>query len=84
MPKFLDHHAMGPDLPPEAKAGIAEQIKAGKADQFGVKGLNVFLATDGAAYCLSEAPDADAVVKSHEALGLPITRENVVEVESVV
>jgi Protein of unknown function (DUF4242) len=84
MPKFLDHHGMGPDLAPEAKAGIADQIKAGQADQFGVKGLNVFLTTDGEAYCLSDAPNADAVVKSHEALGIPIRRENVVEVESVV
>jgi hypothetical protein len=84
MPKFLDHHGMGPNLPLEAKEGIADQIKAGTADQFGVKGLNVFLTTDGEAYCLSDAPDADAVVKSHEALGFPIRRENVVQVESVV
>jgi Protein of unknown function (DUF4242) len=84
MPKFLDHHGMGPNLPPEAKAGIAEQIKAGRADQFGVTGLNVFLTTEGEAYCLSSAPDADAVVKSHEALGFPIRRENVVEVASVI
>ena len=64
MPTFLDHHAMGPSLPPEAKEGIADQIKAGTADQFGVRGLNVFLTGSGEAYCLSEAPDADAVVKS--------------------
>jgi hypothetical protein len=84
MPKFLDHHGMGPSLPPEAKAGIAEQIKAGQADQFGVTGLNVFLTPDGEAYCLSDAPDADAVVRSREALGFPIQRADVVEVESVV
>jgi hypothetical protein len=84
MPKFIDHHPMAPGLPPEAAEGIAARIKSGERDQFGCKGINVFLAKDGTAFCLSEAPSAEAVVKAHEAAGFPIGRDAVVEVDSVV
>ncbi len=84
MPKFLDHHATMPDIPPEAREGMADRIRAGETDEFGVRGLNVLLTTDGEGYCLTDAPDAEAVVKSHEALGFPLRRDDVVEVETVV
>jgi Protein of unknown function (DUF4242) len=83
MPKFMDHHEMR-DVAPELAAGIAERIKSGEADEHGVKGLNVFLGKDGTAYCLSEAPDAEAVVKAHGAVGFELDSADVVEVESVV
>jgi hypothetical protein len=83
MPKFIDHHEMR-DVAPEMAAGIAERINAGQPDKHGVKGLNVFLGKDGTAFCLSEAPDADAVIKAHESFGFSLDRKDVVEVESVV
>jgi Protein of unknown function (DUF4242) len=83
MPKFIDHHEMR-DVAPELAGGIAERIKAGQADEHGVKGLNVFLGKDGTAFCLSEAPNADAVIKAHESFGFSLDRQDVVEVESVV
>jgi hypothetical protein len=83
MPKFIDHHEMR-DVAPELAEGIAARIQTDEADEHGVKGLNVFLGKDGSAFCLSEAPDADAVVKAHEAVGFPLSRSEVVEVESVV
>jgi hypothetical protein len=83
MPKFIDHHEMQ-DVAPEMAAGIAERIKAGEADEHGVRGLNVFLGKDGTAFCLSEAPNADAVVEAHEAYGFSLDRKDVVEVESMV
>ena len=83
MPKFIDHHEMR-DVAPEMAQGIAERIKAGEPDEHGVKGLNVFLGKDGTAFCLSEAPDADSVVRAHEAVGFALERSDVVEVESVV
>jgi hypothetical protein len=83
MPKFIDHHEMR-DVAPELAEGIAERIRAGQPDEHGVKGLNVFFGTDGTAYCLSEAPDADAVVKAHKAFGFSLSRSDVVEVQSVV
>jgi hypothetical protein len=83
MPRFIDHHEMR-DVAPEMAAGIAERIKAGERDEHGVKGLNVFLGKDGTAFCLSEAPDADSVVRAHESYGFALRREDVVEVDSVV
>jgi hypothetical protein len=83
MPKFLDRHPM-PDVAPEMREGIAERIRAGETDEHGVKGLNVLLADNGEGFCLSEAPDADAVVRAHEAYGFQLRREDVVEVETVV
>jgi hypothetical protein len=83
MAKFIDHHEMR-DVAPEMAEGIAARIKAGQADEHGVTGLNVFLGKDGTAYCLSEAPDADAVVKAHQAFGFELDRSDVVEVQSVV
>jgi Nickel responsive protein SCO4226-like len=82
MPTFLDHHAM-PEPSPEMREGMASRLRAGAADEHGVTGLNVYLA-DGAAYCVTEAPDADAVVRSHEAVGVSIRREDVVEVRPVI
>jgi Protein of unknown function (DUF4242) len=82
MPTFLDHHAM-PAPTPEMKEGMAERLRSGRIDEHGVKGLNVYLA-DGEAYCLTEGPDADAVVRSHAAVGVSIDRGDVVEVTPVV
>lgn len=84
MPKYIDHHAMSPNLPPELHRGIAERLRAGEPDEFGVTGLNVYLGRDGTAFCLSDAPDSDAVVKAHEAAGFPLTADDVVEVEAIV
>jgi hypothetical protein len=83
VPKFIDHHEMS-DVAPEMAAAIGERIKAGEADEHGVKGVNVFLGKDGTAFCLSEAPDAEAVVKAHQAFGFSLDSADVVEVQSVV
>ena len=83
MPTFIDHHEMS-DVAPEMAAAIGERIKAGEADENGVKGLNVFLGKDGTAFCLSEAPDAEAVVKAHQANGFSLDSADVVEVQTVV
>jgi hypothetical protein len=83
MPTFIDHHEMS-DVAPEMAAAIGERIKAGEADENGVKGLNVFIGKDGTAFCLSEAPDAESVVKAHEAYGFALSSSDVVEVQSVV
>ena len=83
MPTFIDHHEMS-DVAPEMAAAIGERIKAGDAHEHGVKGLNVFLGKDGTAFCLSEAPDAESVVKAHRAYGFSLDSADVVEVQSVV
>ena len=83
MPKFIDYHAKMPEMPPEAVQQMAERIKAGQTDEFGVKPINVLMGTGGQAYCMTHAPDAEAVRKSHAAAGGPAPDE-VVEVQSLV
>lgn len=81
MPTFLDHHPM-PEISDQVREGIAARIRSAKTDENGARAVNVYLA-DGEAYCLSEAPDADAVVAAHRAAGVEIRREDVVEVAAV-
>jgi hypothetical protein len=81
MPTFLDHHAM-PELSVEMKEAMAGRIRSGQADENGAKAVNVYMA-DGEAYCLSDAPSAEAVVEAHEAAGVAIRREDVVEVTAL-
>ena len=63
---------------------LVREIEVPEPDEFGVTGLNVYLGKDGTAFCLSEAPDAAAVVKAHEAAGFPLDGSEVVEVQPVV
>jgi hypothetical protein len=57
-------------LPPEAIDQLTQDTEQQKSDQFGVRQVDLFYNSDGQAYCLLEAPDADAVRRHHEALGL--------------
>lgn len=83
MPTFIDYHAKLPDLPPEAVQEMRERIGSGATDEFGSKAVNVYLGTGGQAYCISEAPDAASVRKSHESKGVPLSESDIVEVNSV-
>ena len=84
MPKFLDYHAKAPEMPPETVQGVISAINAGQADEFGVKPLNAVLTDSGEAYCYTEAPNADAVCKSHESHGIPLGRGEVKEGQTFV
>ena len=83
VPKFIDHHVNLPPTPPAVAQQMAQAIKAGKADQFGVKMVNLYMG-GGQSFCHTEAPNADAVIKSHAANGIPQTRDHVFEVQSLV
>ena len=86
MPMFLDYHAM-PAMPPEQMKKMTDQLKATKAsrkaDSSGVVLLNVYMA-HGEAWGISEAPNAEAIMKSHAALGIKIKASDVVELTSVI
>ena len=82
MPRFLDHHPM-PGSPPRMDA-MKGRIERCEADEFGVTPKNVYAATNGNAYCVSDAADANAVIKAHAAMGVTITAANVDKVSSVV
>jgi hypothetical protein len=70
MPRFMDYHD-DLKLPDEAIQQITQETKDGKADQFGVRQVELFHNPEGNVYCLLEAPDADAVRSHHAALGVP-------------
>ena len=84
MPQFMDYHEKLPDMPPEAAAQAKAMLEAGERNEFGSKGINVFFGTEGQAFCLSDSPDVESVIKSHEAMGIPIDAENIVEVNPLV
>jgi hypothetical protein len=69
MPQFMDFHA-DLKLPADAIAQLTEDTKHGTTDEFGVSQVELFHNRDGQVYCLLEAPDADAVRRHHEALGI--------------
>ena len=70
MPQFMDfHHDL--KLPDQAIQQIAQDTKDKKADEFGVRQVELFHNSDGNVYCLLDAPSAEAVRKHHEALGVP-------------
>jgi hypothetical protein len=58
-------------LPVEAISQIAQDTKEAKTDQFGVRQVELYHNSEGKVYCLLEAPDAEAVRRHHEALGVP-------------
>lgn len=80
MPKFMDYHRTLPSA--EIGQKVATAIKAGRPDQFGTKPLNVFMGKSEA-WCLTEAPNAEAVYKSHESLGARLSTGDITEVSIV-
>ena len=70
MARFMDFHE-GLKLPAEAIAQIAEDTRKAKADQFGVRQIELYHNAEGKVYCLLEGPDEAAVREHHAALGVP-------------
>lgn len=70
MPQYMDFHD-GLKLPQEAVEQITSDAKAHKADEFGVRQVELYHNAEGKVYCLLDAPDADAVRSHHAALGVP-------------
>jgi len=69
MPRFMDYHD-NLKLPGEAIAQIADDTRHGRADEFGVRQVELFHNPAGQVYCLLDGPDEDAVRKHHAALGV--------------
>ena len=69
MPQFMDFHE-DLKLPPEAIAQIADETRQERADEFGVRQVELYHSPEGQVYCLLEGPDEDAIRKHHAALGL--------------
>ncbi len=76
----MDFH---PDLklPDEAIRQLRDDAANKKYDEFGVRQVELYHNPEGHIYCLLEAPDAEAVRKHHEAIG--VSCGDVHEVESL-
>jgi Protein of unknown function (DUF4242) len=70
MALFMDFH-QDLKLPAEAIAQIAEDTRAAKADEFGVRQVELYHNAEGVVYCLLEGPDEHAIRQHHAALGVP-------------
>jgi Protein of unknown function (DUF4242) len=70
MARFMDFHE-DLKLPAEAIAQIAEDTRNKKADQFGVRQVELYHNDDGKVYCLLDGPDEEAIRGHHAALGVP-------------
>ena len=85
MPKYIDYHEKLtplPQLPPARVKQLMNDIKAAKLDDYGVKYINFFSAKNGHGFCVTEAPSVEALVQSHQALGLPLEAKDVHEIVS--
>ena len=70
MPRYMDFH-QDLKLPDDAIAQIADDTKHGRADEFGVRQVELYHNADGAVYCLLEGPSEEAIRQHHAALGVP-------------
>lgn len=70
MPQFMDFHA-DLTLPDEVIQQLTQETKDHKIESFGVRQVELFHNANGQAYCLLDAPSAEAVRQHHEALGVP-------------
>ncbi|MEA3200415.1 MAG: hypothetical protein QOE90_1843 [Thermoplasmata archaeon] len=77
MPTFLDTHS-GTELPSELRRMVEARVKSGEKDSFGVVDRGIIIDREGnEMHCLLDAPDANAIVKHHEALKVPLARETI-------
>jgi hypothetical protein len=70
MPRFMDFHD-DLKLPQEAIEQIADDARNGRADQFGVRQIELYSNSDGKVYCLLDGPDENAIRHHHAAFGVP-------------
>jgi hypothetical protein len=70
MARFMDYHE-DLKLPADAIEQIADDARNERADQFGVRQIELYHNPDGKVYCLLEGPDEDAIRRHHTALGVP-------------
>jgi hypothetical protein len=58
-------------LSDDAIASLAEGTRNEATDEFGVRQLELYYNSEGKVYCLLDGPDAEAIKKHHDALGVP-------------
>jgi hypothetical protein len=68
--RFMDFHE-DLQLPADAIAQLAEDARNARADQFGVRQIELYHNAEGKVYCVLDGPDAEAIRAHHAALGVP-------------
>lgn len=70
MARFMDFHE-DLQLPADAIAQLAEDARNARADEFGVRQIELYHNAEGKVYCVLDGPDAEAIRAHHAALGAP-------------
>jgi len=70
MARFMDFHE-DLQLPADAIAQLAQDARNARADQFGVRQIELYHNAEGKVYCVLDGPDAEAIRAHHAALGVP-------------
>jgi hypothetical protein len=70
MARFMDFHE-DLQLPADAIAQLAEDARNARADQFGVRQIELYHNAEGKVYCVLDGPDAEAIRAHHAELGVP-------------
>ena len=83
MPRFLDVHNNTGAITPEVIGEIKERMLMSKADEHGCIAIDVLMAGDGKAFCLTDGPSAEAVIESHKDAGVDIHEGDVYRVTSL-
>lgn len=83
MPVFMDTH-QGTNLPADLRRQVEERVRSGQKDRFGVIDRGIVIDKDGnKMHCILEGPDADAVMKHHESLNVPLQHESIHRAEAI-
>ena len=69
MPRLMDFHE-NLRLPADAIAQVTDDTRRERADEFGVRQVELYHNADGQVYSLLDGPDEDAIRKHHAALGV--------------
>jgi hypothetical protein len=72
-----------PEMPAEMVQQIQDRISSGAKDEFDAIAVDVLAGNDGTAFCITDAPDASAVVNSHVSKGVPMSEHDVHQVVSM-
>jgi hypothetical protein len=78
MSLYIDVHAKMPPIPDEAIEQANQGV--GSPGPEGVRTLEVVFTKDDRAYCMTEAPSAEAVCRAHEAKGMLLDQGDVHEI----
>lgn len=84
MPIFMDTHEGTTDLPAELTKLVTERIQKGTRDEVGVMDRGIIIDRDGKkVHCILDAPDADAVMKHHELINVPLKHETIHRADAI-